>query len=257
MRAGGRARVLAAGLFATAAAIAVADLVLPPPMGKIDHASVVVLDRRGAWLGATTAEAGRWRLRADLAHVDPVFVRRLLALEDERFAAHAGVDPLALARAAVSDLTAGRIRSGGSTLTMQLARRLQPRRRTLGAKLIEAARALQLEYRLGRAGVLADYLTLAPYGGNLEGVRAASLAYFGHEPNRLSDAEQALLIALPQAPEARRPDRHPAAAHGRAPQGAGAPARRRPDRATGPDPGRRRTAAAAPGPAQLCLASGA
>jgi penicillin-binding protein 1C len=92
---------------------------------------------------------------------------------------------------------------------MQLARRLQPRRRTFGAKLIEAVRALQLEMRLGKAGVLADYLTLTPYGGNLEGLRAASLAYFGHEPDKLSDAEQALLIALPQAPEARRPDRHP------------------------------------------------
>jgi penicillin-binding protein 1C len=188
------------------------DLTLPPPMDKLAHASPVVLDRRGAWLGAAPVEEGRWRLRADLARVDPVFVRRLKALEDARFDLHPGVDPVALARAAAGDILAHRVRSGGSTLTMQLARRLQPRRRTLGAKLIEAARALQLESRLGKRGVLAAYLTLAPYGGDLEGVRAASLAYFGHEPDHLSDAEQALLIALPQAPEARRPDRHPAAA---------------------------------------------
>jgi len=196
---------------AEAAAVAL-DAALPPPMEKAEHASPVVLDRKGAWLGAVPVEDGRWRLRADLARIDPIFLRRLKALEDARFDLHPGVDPVALARAAAGDLAAGRVRSGGSTLTMQLARRLQPRRRTLSAKLIEAARALQLEYRLGKRGVLATYLTLTPYGGNLEGVRAASLAYFGHEPDSLSDAEQALLIALPQAPEARRPDRHPAAA---------------------------------------------
>ena len=209
------ARALTVGLCLLLAAetvVAALDLAFPPPMRKIEQASVVVLDRKGAWLGATPAEQGRWRLRVDLAQVDPVFVRRLKALEDARFDLHPGVDPVALARAALGDLAAGRVRSGGSTLSMQLARRLQPRPRTLGAKLIEAARALQLETRLGKEGVLADYLTLAPYGGNLEGVRAASLAYFGHEPDRLSDGEQALLIALPQAPEARRPDRRPAVA---------------------------------------------
>jgi penicillin-binding protein 1C len=95
---------------------------------------------------------------------------------------------------------------------MQLARRLHPRRRTAAAKLIESLRALQLDAALGKRGVLAAYLTLAPYGGDLEGVRAASMAWFGHAPDHLDDAEQALLIALPQAPEARRPDRHPAAA---------------------------------------------
>jgi penicillin-binding protein 1C len=199
-------------LAAVETAAAALDLAFPPPMGKVEHASVAVLDRQGRWLGAMPVENGRWRLKADLARIDPVFIKRVKAIEDARFDAHPGIDPVALVRAAIDDLAAGRIRSGGSTLTMQLARRLQPRPRTLGAKLIEAARALQLEVRLGKAEVLADYLTLAPYGGNLEGVRAASLAYFGHEPDRLSDAEQALLIALPQAPEARRPDRHPKAA---------------------------------------------
>jgi penicillin-binding protein 1C len=181
-------------------------------MGRLAHASAVVLDRRGDWLRALPTDGGRWRLRADLSRIDPVFVRRLIALEDRRFWSHGGVDPLALARAALADVSSGRIRSGGSTLTMQLARRLDPRPRTLPAKLLEAVRAWELEARLGRRGVLAAYLTLAPYGGNLEGVRAASLAYFGHEPTGLTDAEQALLIALPQAPEARRPDRSPAAA---------------------------------------------
>jgi penicillin-binding protein 1C len=188
------------------------SLALPPPLGKLEHASPVVLDRHGRVLRALSTEAGRWRMRAALERVDPIFVQRLLALEDSRFYAHPGVDPLATVRAGVGDLLARRVRSGGSTLDMQLARRLHPRPRNLFAKLIESLRALQLDARLGKEGVLAAYLTLTPYGGNLEGVRAASLAWFGHEPDRLSDAEQALLIALPQAPEARRPDRHPAAA---------------------------------------------
>ena len=106
----------------------------------------------------------------------------------------------------------GRITSGASTLTMQTARLLEPRRRTLGAKL-DRDGPRRCSWRRGSpsAQILALYLTLAPYGGNLEGVRAACLAYFGHEPESLTDGEQALLIALPQSPEARRPDRHPAA----------------------------------------------
>jgi penicillin-binding protein 1C len=199
-----------AGLAALAAGVAV--LAVTTPLGKLQRSSPVVLDRHGVWLRALPVEDGRWRLRADLDRTDPIFVRRLIALEDSHFWLHPGVDPVALARAAASDLKAGRVRSGGSTLTMQLARRLEPRPRTLDAKAIEAARAVGLEARLGKRGVLAAYLTLAPYGGSLEGVRAASLAYFGHEPTTLTDAEQALLIAIPQAPELRRPDRHPQAA---------------------------------------------
>jgi penicillin-binding protein 1C len=189
-----------------------AAVVAPPDLTRVRRASPVVLDRRGAWLRALPTEEGRWRLRADLNHIDPLFLKRVVALEDARFYLHPGVDPAAMARAAAGDLLAGRIRSGGSTLTMQLARRLDPHPRTFAAKLTESARALQLDALLGKRRVLADYLTLAPYGGNLEGVRAASLAWFGHEPNQLTDGEQALLIALPQAPEARRPDRHPDAA---------------------------------------------
>src|SRR5581483_2175679 len=97
--------------------------------------------------------------------------------------------------------------SGGSTLTMQVARLLEPRERTLSAKLRQIVRAVELERALGKDEILSLYLSLAPYGGNLEGIRAASLAYFGHEPRRLTLAESALLVALPQSPEHRRPDR--------------------------------------------------
>jgi len=186
--------------------------VFPPDMTRARHSSPVALDRRGVWLRALPVEDGRWRIRTDLDRTDDSFKKRLIAVEDARFYGHLGVDPLAVARAAGSAILHGRATSGASTLTMQTARLLEPRPRNLGSKLIEMIRAVQLESRLTKRETLALYLTLAPYGGNLEGVRAASLAYFGHEPTSLTDGEQALLIALPQSPEARRPDRRPEAA---------------------------------------------
>jgi penicillin-binding protein 1C len=122
------------------------------------------------------------------------------------------VDPLAVARAAAQAVWHGEVVSGASTLTMQAARLLEPRPRTLPSKLIEMARALQLTAHLGRDGVLDAYLTLAPFGGNIEGVRAAALAWWGKEPRRLTPGQAALLVALPQNPTSWRPDRHPEAA---------------------------------------------
>ena len=144
--------------------------------------------------------------------VDPLYRRMLVAAEDARFEWHPGVDPLAVLRAAAQLAASGHVVSGASTLTMQVARLLGPHPRSLSAKLGEAAKALALELRLSKNEVLAVYLTLAPFGGNLEGVRAASLAYFGKEPARLSPAECALLVAIPRSPERLRPDRHPEAA---------------------------------------------
>ena len=188
------------------------DAAFPPDLTRARRASSVALDRHGDWLRALPVENGRWRIRADLERTDPTFLARVERIEDGRFGWHAGVDPLALARAAASALVHGRPTSGASTLTMQTARLLEPHPRTLGAKLFEMVRAVQLEARFPKRRILALYLTLAPYGGNIEGVRAAALAWFGHEPTSLTGGEQALLIALPQAPESRRPDLHPAAA---------------------------------------------
>ncbi len=172
-----------------------------------------VTGRDGRLLNPFAIEDGRWRLKADLDHVDPRFVDMLIAYEDKRFRAHAGVDPLALSRAALQFATNGRIVSGGSTLTMQVARLLNPRaERSIAAKLKQIRDAIRLDLAFTKTELLTLYLTLAPYGGNLEGVRAASLAWFGHEPHDLSLAEAALLVALPQSPETRRPDRDPAAA---------------------------------------------
>ena len=187
-------------------------------LGPLDLAgsltgSTLVVDRDGRLLRAFTLPDGRWRLPVTSGEVDPRYVAMLLAYEDGRFYDHDGVDLRAMTRAAWQWATRGHVVSGGSTLTMQVARLLEPRDlRTLPAKLRQMTRAWQMERRIRKPGVLDRYLTLAPFGGNLEGARAASLAYFGKEPRKLTMAEAALLVALPQAPEARRPDKFPEAA---------------------------------------------
>jgi len=187
-------------------------------LGPLDTAparqwSAIAVDRNGELLRPFTTPGGRWRLPATTRDVDPQFIAMLLSYEDRRFFEHDGVDWRAMARALIQYARNGRVVSGGSTLTMQVARLLEPQPvRTIAAKLRQIARAFALEQRYGKEQILDLYLALAPYGGNLEGARAASLAYFGKEPTRLSRAEQALLVALPQSPETRRPDRRPQAA---------------------------------------------
>lgn len=183
-----------------------------PPPGELE-VSTSVFDRDGRLLRAYTAADGRWRMAAEPGDVDPGYLAMLLAYEDKRFFEHAGVDPRAMLRAAWQAVSSGRIVSGGSTLTMQVARLIDgANTRSLAGKLRQALRALTLERELSKDEILALYLARAPFGGNIEGVAAASLAYFGKPPVRLSPGEAALLVALPQSPEARRPDRFPAAA---------------------------------------------
>lgn len=202
-----RAALLALSVVA-AAAIAL-DRAFPPDLSRAKALSAELLDRNGVLLAVRPAPGGVWRMRTRVQDVPPLFLAMLLAREDRRFRLHPGVDPIALARAAWQAARHGRVVSGGSTLTMQVARLLEPRPRTLRAKAIEILRALQLEARLSKDEILGLWLTLAPYGGNLEGVRAASYAFFGRPPTGLDAAELALLVALPQRPAALRPDRHP------------------------------------------------
>lgn len=203
------AALLLAGGFARDAFdtwVAATDL---PPLAL--ETSVEVRDRDDSLLRAFTVGDGRWRLEP--GPVDPLFVAMLTAYEDRRFFSHGGVDPLAMLRAAGQALANGHIVSGGSTLTMQVARLLEEGGTGRWAgKLRQIRVALALERRLTKSEILDLYLRLAPYGGNIEGVRAAALAYFGKEPRHLTPAEAALLVAIPQSPETRRPDRHPGAA---------------------------------------------
>jgi penicillin-binding protein 1C len=190
-------------------AIAWADQAYPPPLDKAAVASREVLDSDGALLRAFTTPDSKWRLAVKAENVDAQFIKMLVAYEDQRFNEHRGIDLWAIGRAGWQIVTHGRIVSGGSTLSMQVARLIEPREgRSFASKFLQMARAVQIERRLSKAEILDLYLNLAPYGGNLEGVRSASLAYFGKEPKRLSVAESAMLVALPQLPERRRPDRY-------------------------------------------------
>src|SRR5499427_1273017 len=208
---------LAAGMIAIVSTLSIGAYWIsslgPAPLGEGLAFSTLVVDRDGKLLRPYATPEGRWRLPATRANVDPRFLELLLAYEDKRFNAHHGVDPLALGRALAQLITHGRIVSGGSTITMQVALLLEPRSaRSFKAKLRQMVRAVEIERALSKNEILALYLSLAPYGGNLEGIRAASLAYFGKEPRRLTLGEAAMLVGLPQSPEQRRPDRSTAAA---------------------------------------------
>ena len=170
--------------------------------------STIVVDRDGKLLRPFTIADGRWRLPVTKTDVDPHYLAMLVAYEDKHFATHDGIDFGAVVRAAGQFVLAGgHIVSGGSTLTMQVARLIDGGdTRSIQGKLRQMAVARKLESSFSKDQILDLYLTLAPYGGNIEGVRAASLAYLGKEPTRLTTAEAALLVAIPQSPEARRPD---------------------------------------------------
>lgn len=204
-----RRRALALAALALGGA---ALLAVPPDLGRYRERSTVVLDADGGLLRPFAVAGGAWRIATAAEDVDPLYLAMLKTVEDRRFGLHPGVDPLAAARATAQAATHGRIVSGASTLAMQAARLTDPRPRTWAAKVSESLRALRLTAHLGRDGVLGVYLTLAPFGGALEGATAASLAWFGKPPSHLSPAQAALLVALPQSPERLRPDRHPDAA---------------------------------------------
>ena len=209
-------RIAIGALAAVAAwvgAVLVLDRAFPPPLGALERpAAVAVLDGDGQPLRLFLPADDKWRLPVTLDELPPELPAAVIAAEDSRFFRHPGVDPLAILRASWQNLRAGRVVSGGSTLTMQLARMADPAPRTLAAKLREAVRALQLERRFSKRRLLEMYLDLAPYGGNLEGVGAASWFYFGKAPAALSPGEMALLVALPRSPSSYDPTRDPAAA---------------------------------------------
>ncbi len=185
-----------------------ADRIWPLPMPADDLARVVLAED-GTPLWRFADADGVWRYPVSLDEVSPLYLQALLTYEDRWFYSHPGVNPLALGRAAWQNLSGGRVLSGGSTLSMQVARLLDPHPRTLPGKLRQLWRTLQLEWHLSKREILEIYLNRAPFGGTLQGVAAASWAYLGKSPTQLTPAEAALLAVLPQAPSRLRPDRHP------------------------------------------------
>jgi len=185
-------------------ALIVMAFVIPLPDRDTGWSSVIEY-RDGSPAHVFLSPDDKWRLQVDLEEVDPKLIDGLVALEDKRFWSHDGVDPIAIARAAWSNLTTGHRVSGGSTLTMQLARLLEPRPRTIPNKLIDMFRAAQLDLRLSKREILAEYLSRTPYGDNVEGIESAAWAYFGHSARHLTPVEIATLLAVPQGPSRYRP----------------------------------------------------
>jgi penicillin-binding protein 1C len=200
------------GTAALLALLLALDVAFPPPLPKSRDTSTLVVASDGTPLRAFADAEGVWRYPADAKSVSPLYLQALLTYEDRWFWRHPGINPWALLRAGRQMLAERRIVSGGSTLTMQVARILDPHTRTPWGKLKQLLRALQLEVHLGKAQILDLYLERAPYGGTIEGVEAASWAYLGKSAAHLSQAEAALLAVLPQSPSRLRPDRHPQAA---------------------------------------------
>lgn len=204
----GAAGVLLAAAGITALAL---DAMFPFPIARLESwpRSPQVLSREGETLFAQVGSDEQWRVPVALEEMSPWLAMATIAVEDERFYAHPGVDPAAILRASGQNLSAGRVVSGASTLTMQIARMTTPQARTWRAKVVEAFRALQLERAWSKEQVLQTYLNIAPYGGNVRGVEAAARIYFGKASGDLSLSEAALISGLPQSPARLRPDRYP------------------------------------------------
>ncbi len=198
---------LAALFIGTLAAL---DHGFPPslPRGGADFA-VTVVAGDGTPLRSFPDRRGVWRYPVSAGDVSPRYLAALIHYEDRYFRYHPGVNPWALGRALFQYIRHGTPKTGGSTLTMQVARLFHPHSRTIGGKLHQILRALQLEWRLSKSEILTLYLNYAPFGGPIEGVQAASYAYLGKPAKTLSHAEAALLAVLPQSPTRLRPDRHP------------------------------------------------
>ena len=172
---------------------------LPKDIFKGTTYSTVVTDRNGELLGARIASDGQWRFPPSDT-VPEKFKTALIEFEDRWFTFHPGVNPVAVARAAAGNIKAGRVTSGGSTITMQVIRMSRGKERTLRQKLVESILAVRLEIRCSKKEILAMYASHAPFGGNVVGLEAASWRYFGHPPQELSWGEAATLAVLPNAP---------------------------------------------------------
>jgi penicillin-binding protein 1C len=162
--------------------------------------STVVTDNRGDIIHVYLTADDKWRIRSGLDDISPLLKKTIIYKEDRHFYVHFGINPFSIVRAVVNNTLQGKRTSGASTITMQVARALQPKRRTYANKMIEIFRALQIEWKYSKDEILNMYCNLLPYGGNIEGMKAASLLYFGKEPDHLSLAEITALSIIPNRP---------------------------------------------------------
>ncbi len=208
-----RLKTLFKGLAVVSVLLLVSLYTVPLPLAKLSAPQAYrFFDRHGRLVNLLISTDGYFRMRVPVSEISPLFIKTLLLYEDRHFYRHFGVNPAAVGRALWDNLFVNRRRVGGSTITMQLARMLERRPRTYWAKLVESFRALQLELRYSKEQILSYYLSIAPYGGNIESLEAAAQLYFGKSAKHLSIGEIALLVGLPRSPNTLRPDLHPRAA---------------------------------------------
>ena len=174
------------------------NLIFPLP-DQVEY-SVIITDDRGEVIHAFLTKDQQWRMKTDLSEISPLLKKTIIEKEDKYFYRHPGFNLLSIARAAFSNLIHLKRASGASTITMQVARALEPRKRNLFSKCVEVFRAVQLEIKYSKNEILQLYLNLVPYGGNIQGVKAASLLYFNKNPDHLSLAEITALSIIPNRP---------------------------------------------------------
>lgn len=202
--------IILAALIMPVPAFYALDAAFPFPREALfPPSATVVTDRDGVPLRFYLAADDAWRFPVALDEVSPLLQKTLVASEDRYFYAHPGVNPASILRAGLSNLMAGRVVSGASTITMQIARLAEPKPRSIASKCLEIFRALQLEKSFSKDELFAIYLNMTPYGGNIVGAGAAARLYFGKTPDRLSLGEAALLTVLPRSPAAFDPVRRP------------------------------------------------
>ena len=170
-----------------------------PFRDKVEY-STIVTDNKGEVVNAFLTRDEKWRMKTDLSEISPLLRKTIIAKEDKYFYSHPGINVVAIGRAFFKNLLRMKRTSGASTITMQVAKALEPRKRTAVSKVIEIFRAFQLEWKYDKNEILQLYLNLVPYGGNIEGVKAASLLYFKKNPDHLSLAEITALSIIPNRP---------------------------------------------------------
>jgi penicillin-binding protein 1C len=170
-----------------------------PLPDKIEY-STIITDDKGEVVNAFLTRDQQWRMKTELNEISPLLKKTIIEKEDKYFYSHPGVNPFAMARAFTKNIVKGKRTSGASTITMQVARALEPKRRTYFNKLIEMFRAFQLEWKYSKDDILQMYVNLLPYGGNVQGVKSASILYFGKNPDHLSLAEITALSVIPNKP---------------------------------------------------------